>query len=224
MISRIAVLALLVPSLAIADEYKMMDEARVAIIEALDKGDAKTFATYLGPALEVKGLWFDTPACRKKFSTARVTAKTAPAFVACISPLHVFGRGLNVYYGPEVLVSAKIDVIDGKARLQSIRGELAVDPTLPQVWRKGFEEHRTAGDPIVLDADAKAELAEIPDTGAVIHICVNAAGKVAKTSVWGVDKGGPTAKLVANATKSWTFKPFTVRDKPSGACSTITAK
>jgi hypothetical protein len=226
---RIWLCLVLLSSIASADneKYKRMDAARVAIIEALDKGDAKTFATYLDTSLEVTDLWFDTAACRKKFGTAKVTAKTVDAFVACIAPLHVHGRGLNVYYGPDVSVRVKIEVVDGgnKAVLRSLAGQLSyLDATLPEVWVKEFEKHRTAGDAIILDEAARSELAALGETkGVVVLICVDAKGRVKKTGT--MPREAPKAnQQIAAVTKSWTFEPFTARGKPIGACSTLVVK
>ena len=168
----------LLASAAFADDaakYKAMDAARIAIVAALDKGDAATFATFIpADGLVTEGLWFSTPACRKKFATTRVTAKTAAAFVACFKPLGVTQGGLLVRVGPGVNMSLKIDVSDGKATLSKL-SMLSGDP--PEVFAHVFEQNRIAGyDDIDLPERARAELDALPGKHIAFRVCVNAKG------------------------------------------------
>ena len=208
------------------DKYKLMDAARLAIIAALDQGDAATFAKYIGPELAVDGLWFDTAAC-KKLATTKLTAKTAGALVACMKPLGVRGEGMLVFYGPGVELRLKIGVADGKATLSSMSGPgaLATDPALPEVWQDLVENHRKTGTKsIPLDAAARKEIEAIPETGVVYHFCIDGKGRVVTVRTDEVAAGGTTAKQVAAEVKAWTFEPLTIRDKPVTVCTTETVK
>jgi hypothetical protein len=223
---RIACLAVLpFATLAHADDdkYKKIDAARVAIIAALDAGDGKALADHIKGSIDVSDVWFDTAACRK-LGKQEATAKTATALAACFKPLHVYGRGLNVYYGPEISLRVKIEVIDDKAYVVSMKGEGMnfIDASLPMVSGKAFEANKKSGDAIVLDDAMRDELEAAGDRGVVVYACVGANGKVTKTRLMPAVAGtGPTARAVTKATKTWVFEPFRVRDKPAAACGHI---
>jgi hypothetical protein len=212
---------LLATGTASADEYQEMDKARVAIIAALDSGDAKAFAGYVGTQFESARVWFDSAACRKKFGNATVKAKDAKAFVACFKGLGVRAKGLLIHYGPDVSLTAKIDVDDaGKATLVRLSGDLGIDATLPLIWRDTFESHRKTGDAVTFDADAQKELEALGEIGAVFDVCVDAKGNVKNVqTIMDVKKNGPVMKQVRAATKGWTFEPFVVKGKPAPACA-----
>ena len=209
-----------------ADKYAEMDKARVAIIAALDTGDAKAFATYVGKDFKSSRVWFDSAACRKKFHDTTVKAKDAKAFVACFKGLGVRAAGLLIHYGPGVSLSARIDVDDaGKATLASLSGDVVREKALPPIWKKTFEAQRKSGEPVVLDAAARQELAAIGDTGVVFEACVDAKGTVSKVStIMDLPDDGLTMTLVRAATKTWVFEPFIVKGKPAAACGTQVVK
>lgn len=215
-----AVALVLVASPAAADKYAEMDKARAAVVTALDAGDHKTFAGYVGAQLETMRVWFDNAGCRKKFGNAKVKPKDTKAFVACFKGLGVRQQGLLVHYGPDVSLTAKIEVDDaGKATLVTLSGDVGSDTKLPLIWRKTFDEHRTAGDEVTFDADAQKELTAIGETGAVFDVCVDAKGNVKDVhTIMQVKKNGPVMKQVRAATKTWKFEPFVVRGKPAPAC------
>jgi len=124
---RALVVVLLLVATAHADdrkeEFKQRDEARLAVSEAVNKGDATAFAGYVGDAIETSNLWLDTPACRKRFSDARVTTKDVKAFVACLSPLGMDAKTLLVRYGPDVIVQLGWKYEGGKTTLVSMKGD-----------------------------------------------------------------------------------------------------
>jgi hypothetical protein len=227
--NRIVVIAtLFVTGAAHADKYAEMDKARVAIIAALDTGDDKAFAVYVGKDFKTERVWFDTAACRKRFSNATVKAKDAKAFVACFKGLGVRAQGLLIHYGPDVSLSARISVDEAsnKATLDRLSGDVVIDKTLPPIWRATFEAHRKPGaQPVKLDAAAAQEIADIGDTGVVFEACVDAKGNVSKvSSVMNLPKTGPTMKQVLAATKTWQFEPFMIKGKPAAACGTQLVK
>jgi hypothetical protein len=202
-------------------KYAEMDKARLAIIGALDKGDDKTFASYIGSGFKAERVWFDSAACRAKFSNATVKAKDAKAFVACFKGLGVRAAGLLMQYGPDVTLSVRIDVDDnGKATIAKLSGDVALDKSLPLIWRATFESHRKAGaQAVALDAAAQQELADIGDSGVVFEACVDAKGKVKSVrTIMSLAKNGPTMKQVHAATKTWEFEPFMVKGKAAAAC------
>ena len=220
----ILVTVLATAATARADKYQEIDKARAAIVAALDQGDAAAFSPYVGAAgVEVTSVWFDAPKCRKRFGTATLTAKTAPAFVACFKGLGAQPRGLSIQYGPGVVLDHKLEIVDGKPVLVRLGTTGWKDPALPEVPRAIFEEHRTAGAAaIVVDAAATAELVAIHETGAVFRVCVDKSGHVTRTEVAEVSAKGPTATQVRAAVKTWTFTPFQIRGKPGTTCSTLT--
>ena len=219
MIRAVLLTTVLLASAAFADDakYKAMDAARIAIVAALDTGDATSFATFIpADGVVTDGLWFTTPACRKKFSAARVTAKTAAAFVACFKPLGVTQGGLLVLVGPGITMSTKIDVTDGKATLTSLK-MYAGDP--PEVFARLFEQHRTAGDDdIDLPDAARAELDARPGKLVAFRVCVNAKGAVTKTHFVDIDEKGALATAIVKGTRDWKFKPFTIRTGAIPVC------
>lgn len=226
---RIALVAILfATTTARADKYAEMDKARLAIITALDTGDGKTFATYIGKDFKSERVWFDTAACRTKFYDKTVKAKDAKAFVACFKGLGVRAAGLLIQYGPDVTLSSKIDVDDaGKATLVRLSGDVVREKKLPPVWRKTFEAHRKPdAQEVILDDAAQQEITGIGDTGVVFEVCVDAKGKVFKvvTPMPNLPANGPTMKQVAAATKNWQFEPFLVKGKAAAACGTQNVK
>lgn len=221
---RALVVLVLVVATAHADgrkeEFQQRDAARLAIADAINKGDATAFASYVGDNFTTSDLWFDTPTCRKRFSDATVTKKDGPAFVACLSPLGIDAKTLLVRYGPDVLVQLGWKYENGKTTLVSMKGDGMTSKQFPQVWIDAFEKHRTAGDPkIVFDDKARAEIEESDAGGALFDVCVDAKGNVASVTPRMVAANGPTAKALRAATKSWKFDPFLVRGKPATACA-----
>lgn len=226
MVARMRVLLLILVLLGTARaddrkaEFASRDAARLAIAEAINKGDAAAFATYVGASLTTEKLWLDTPACRSKFSTAKIAAKQVPAFFACLSPLGMDGKTLLVRYGPDVIVRLDWAYADGKTTLVSMKGEGMTSAQYPGVWIDAFEKHRTAGDlKLAFDAAAIAEIEESDAGGAIYEVCVDAKGNVASVSPRMVAANGPTAKSLKAATKAWKFEPFLVRGKPAMACA-----
>lgn len=203
------------------EEFRQRDAARLAISEAVNKGDAAAFAGYVGDGITTADLWLDTPPCRKRFSDAKVTKKDVPAFVACLSPLGMDAKTLLVRYGPDVIVQLGWKYDGGKTTLVSMKGDgMMTSKQYPQVWIDAFEKHRTAGDlKIAFDDKARAEIEESDAGGALFEVCVDAKGNVASVVPRMVAADGPTAKALKAATKSWKFDPFLVRGKPATACA-----
>ncbi len=208
-------------------KYAAIDAARAALVSALDRGDAAALTELLDATpVEVKDLWFDTKACRKKWKQASLTTKTAPAFVACMKGLSVSAVGLNVYYGPGVGLTVKLEYVDGKAVLRRLSGDpVAIDPALPTVAAKRFVAQRTEGQDIALDQAARDELVAAGDTGVVIKACVDAKGTVTSRGLLPkVAAKGPTATAVRTGLGGWKLTPFQVRGKPFGACAMLVVK
>ena len=218
---RVLLMLLLAAGTASADKYAEMDKARSAIVAALDTADAKAFAGYVGTEFETLRVWFDSKPCRKKFGNAKVKAKDTKAFVACFKKLGVKQQGLLIHYGPDVSLTAKLNVDEaaGKTTLVTLSGDVGSDPNLPLIWRKTFDEHRKAGDDVAFDADARKELANIGETGAVFDVCVDAKGSVKDVhTIMSVAKKGPVMTQIRAATKGWKYEPFIVKGKPAPAC------
>ncbi len=206
------------PALADDDQYKQIDKARAAIIPALDTGDATTLAAFVGSDLSLTDVWFDSASCRKRFATAHVKAKDVAALAACFKGLDVHAQGMLVTYGPGVITTLEVRIVDRKPVLLSISGQPANDPALPQVWRDAFESHRKAGSPeVALDAAARAELGK---SGAAYEVCVDGHGLVISTDAVEVDPDSATARQLKAATKTWRFEPFMLRGKPTTVCTT----
>nr|HEX4314152.1 hypothetical protein [Kofleriaceae bacterium] len=211
-----------------AADLKARDVLRLAVGDAIDHHDAKAFGKLVAGSLKTTTLWFDTAACRKRFSDATVAAADLPALVDCLAPLGMDASHLLVKYGPDVVVRLGMAVAGGKATLTSLTGDISfvsADRERPDVYLDSFEKHRTAGSKaIVFDQAARAELQAIPETGAIFRVCVDTTGKVASTEVAEVDDSGPTATQIAAATAAWRFSPFTLAGKPIAACTTETVK
>lgn len=226
MIRLAALFCLLLATPVMADErpekYRLMDEARIAVVRALDTKDVEAFAKLVGPDLRTQRLWFDTPACRKKFASARVTAKQHRAFVDCFAPLGVTQRGLLVLVGPGVMMTPTIEVHDGKATVTKLSGVDTRRDNQPEVFFKIFESNRVAGDAnLVLDDAAREELAAMPSGLAAFSACVDKTGAVAKHELLDIAPKGALAKTIAAGVRTWKFKPFEMRGKPIGACAVV---
>lgn len=206
-------------------DYAEMDKARIGVVAALDKGDGAELAKYIGKELKLERVWFDNATCRKKFSDAKVTAKQASALAKCFAGLKAWQVGLNIYYGPGVLLSTRFKIEDGKPIAWSMAGDVNSNTTLPHVSGKSFGEARMTGAPTIsFDQAALDEIAAVPDTGIAYDVCIDAKGKVTKTTPLMVAANGPVAKQIRAATKSWTFKPFELRAKATTVCATLVQK
>jgi hypothetical protein len=208
---------------ASANKYAEMDKARAAIIAALDSGDDKAFAAFVGKDFEVVRVWFDSAPCRKKFSTGVIKAKDTQAFVACFKGLGVRAQGLMIKFGPDVTLAARIEIDEkngNKATLTRLIGEGAVDATLPLIWSKTFASHRKpGGQAVAFDAAAQKELGNLGESGVVFDVCVDEKGAVTDVqTTTPVNKKGPVMKQLRAATANWQFEPFQVRGKPAPAC------
>jgi hypothetical protein len=221
----VVLLTILAATPAFADDpnseakFKALDAARLAIVDALDKHDAAAFEPYVDHQVVTEGLWFSTPACRKRFSTASIKAKDLRAFVACFAPVNVTQTGLLVTYGPGITMTVKLDVTDGKVTVQKLSSFVG-DPAAPEIFSKMFERQRTAGDPkVALDDAARAELAALQGGVAAFRVCVDKTGKVKSHKMVDLDAKTAIAKSVAAAVKTWQFKPFEIRGKAIPICS-----
>jgi hypothetical protein len=208
------------------DEYKLRDDARLAIADAVNKHDPRAFATYVDKPLELSAMWFDTAPCRDKFSHATVAVADIPALLDCLSPLGMDGKALLVRYGPDVVVRLGLKYADGRVTLESLEGDgMVKEAEYPAVWIEAFEQHRKAGSrAITFDAKARAEIEQTGDQGVIYEVCVDSKGMVSKTGVMMLAPDGPAARAIRASTKAWRFAPFLVRGKPTTACAVETAK
>ncbi|MDQ3368789.1 MAG: hypothetical protein M3680_25450 [Myxococcota bacterium] len=203
-----------------ADKYKRKDAAQLAIVDALDKRAPTALDAYITGSVETVGLWFSTPSCRKRFSTARVKAgKDVRALVDCFAPLGVQQSGLLITYGPGVTLSLKLDVSDDKVTLTKL-SSMTHDPAVADVFLKIFETHRLTGTAIIpLDGNARAELTGLPGGVGGFRVCVDKRGRVSSHQLFDVQQRGALAKAIAAAVRGWTFKPFEIRGTPIPVCT-----
>jgi hypothetical protein len=230
----LAVALLAVASTAHADNKKpqdpkfaAIDAARVKFIAALDTSDATAFADALDATpVEVKDVWFDTPKCKKQWKKASLTAKDAPAFVACMKGLHVWGEGLLVFYAPAVELTPRFEYVNGRAVLRRLYGDpLDSDPVYPIVPSLQIDKHRTSGSDLVLDAAGIAEAKAVDDSGVVLKVCFDTKGVAKiKSYMTPVSPKGAAAKQLTAQLATWKLEPFTSRDKPVAVCSLLGTK
>ncbi|HEY4180446.1 MAG TPA: hypothetical protein VGM90_26565 [Kofleriaceae bacterium] len=208
-------------------KYAAMDVARAKLIGALDAGEPTAFADLLDATpVQVEDIWFDTPKCRKQWKKASLTAKNAPAFVACIKGLHVWTKGMLTFVGPGAEMTPRFDYVEGRAVLRRLYGDpIVIDPAVATIPELVLEAHRTTGSDLVLDAAGKAEAKAADDSGVVVNVCVDAKGVAKiKSFMTPVSPKGAAAKQIAAQLATWKLDPFTSRDKPVAVCTLLGAK
>jgi hypothetical protein len=215
------VLSVLVTSVnAFADDM----ETRELLTSALNAGNAARLAAIVGNAtVDVKDVWFDTVACRKKWKSASLTAQNASELSACMAGLGVAGRGTDIDYGPGITLHARFEAVDGAYVLRELRGDPIVDdPAQPTVGEFYMRFATKGGYSLELDSAAEDEVRAAGDGPLMVTVCVDKKGKprVAALSPR-VSPTGHAAKLMNKRIAAWKIAPFELRKKPIAVCAIL---
>jgi hypothetical protein len=223
---RFALLALLIPSVAIADTASDTTAAAGDLVSAIKRHDAKTIAARLATPFKYNGAWFPDAACTKRFGHAGVLqTKDRDAFARCFAKLvpQLSTRASNAKEGAVITVEPGIEMevrfIDGQVRWLGLAGA-GDDKGTPMLTAQAFEALRTKGTTLLDDAvraELEPELVKANPLTAWIRTCLDEKGTATRTYVWGATL--PTGDPFMRATADWAFKPYTVRGVATPVCS-----
>ncbi len=219
---RFAFLALLIPSVAIADVASDTNE----LVRAMKRHDAKAIAAKLATPFKYNGAWFADAACAKRFGRAGVLqTKDRDAFARCFAKLvpQLSTRTTSLRDGAVITVEPGIEIeltfSDGHVRWLGPAGA-GDDKGVPMLTAQAFEALRTKGttllDDVVRD-ELEPELVKSNPTSAWIRTCIDATGKA--TRAVAASTTPMTGDVFLSATRDWAFKPYMLRKVATPVCA-----
>lgn len=222
---RFALLALLVPSVAVADASDAAESAR-DLTSAMKRRDAKAIVARLETPFTYNGAWFPDAACAKRFARAGVLhTKDREAFARCLAQLvpQMSTRASSAPGGVVITVEPGIEleltIGNGRVRWLGPAGA-GDDKSTPMLTAQAFEALRTAGTTLLDDAvraQLDGELVKSNPATAWIRTCVDETGKATREIA--AASTPATGEVFLRATSDWAFRPFVVRKVAVRACS-----
>ncbi len=229
---RLAFLALLVPSIAVADRLPdpppppPASNAAADLENAIRAHDAKAVAKLLDAPFISHGVWFPDAGCTRRFGKPKEIKKgEIAAFASCLAKLDVqastrrstaFGATLLTYApGIELELGFDLGLAYYAGHLHA-RGNRA----MPTLTAQAFEALRTAGTTNLDTAVASKLDPVVARYGRVLawlEVCVDAKGKTSTTV--SVASDDATGAVFLAATRDWKFSAFTHDKKPVPVCS-----
>jgi hypothetical protein len=214
-------------------------DARDAITKAV--ADVGAMKKLLRGSVVNGGLWFDDPACKAQFPVGDVPNGKLGEFARCLVSLQLqpslrkaqLGDVVVMNYAPGFEVEVRVvPDIDG-ARLQWIgfSAKRATD-TLPTISGDALEARRLSGHrdgPLdaTTAAPIDAELALAADgkkpkdfAFTWVKVCLDATGALTSVDSYLTTSSGTEAAFLA-AARTWTFRPFVVRDQSIPVCAMV---
>lgn len=211
---RLALLALLIPSVAAAD-----DTATWAgeVNRALKRHDTKAIAARLATPLKHAGAWFPDAACTKRFAQPGVLqTKDRDAFARCFAKLvpQLSTRASSYRDGAVITAEPGIELellfdTDGKIRWFGPAGGTGDNGT-PMLTAQAFEALRTAGSTLLDDKvrELDRELTKSNPASAWIRTCLDENGAATRAVAWSSTPA--TGDVFLRATSDWAFRAFRV--------------
>ena len=220
---RLALIALLVPSLADADDSTVTGRE---LVQAMKRHDAGAIAARLETPLTYNGAWFPDATCAKRFARAGVLhTKDRDAFARCFAALvpQLSTRASSAPGGVVITVEPGIELElqlrDGRVRWLGLAGA-GDDTATPMLTAQAFEALRTAGATLLDDVvrtDLEGELVKSNPVTAWIRTCVDETGKATRgIATSSTPKAG---EVFLRATSDWAFRPYMLRKAPRRVCS-----
>jgi hypothetical protein len=193
-------------------------ELNAKLDEALTKNDDAAIAALLGPKLTLKGLWFPSKQCRKRFGGRVVaTDEQANERAACLATVKL---KINQYGYLEHEPGSSWNMMwrDGKLAALS---NLEIDPASPTIHKEVLAKHAKKGLDVKRDAKTAALMKENPGqlVGVDLRVCVDEKGRVDALSVTAEPAFESYRATVEAAAKRWTFRPFKHAGKPIRVCA-----
>ena len=193
--------------------------------------DASALAGMLVAPVELGGLWFADPDCRREFSAAkRVEEDQLRMLARCLASLHL-ERGLRSSSFPEVatlvyppgieLEVAYIHDDEDSTRIRWIgyTGSGTASQALPTVTQAALEAHRRGSD--MLDRgrlDRERAERKTRDAFAWLRVCVDTAGVVTSVSPR-LASSVVAQRVFVDAARRWTFEPVRLGGQPQPVCA-----
>jgi hypothetical protein len=198
-------------------------------------GDAKALRALFHDNVVDGGMWFDDAACAKEFGSGEEVPKhRLDSFAQCLAGLHMqastrgdeLGDVVVMTYAPGIEIEARVMLEDDGSHLAWIgySSRRPIDALVPTITSAALESIRTSGDPNgPLDPSVAStlELDPTPTSHASytwLRVCVDETGALTLADPFETTSAPAAVAFVAAAQK-WTFKPFTIHDKPVAVCS-----
>lgn len=225
---RLALLALLLPTMALADTSRETQTAADRLVSAIKRHDVRTIDAMLATPFRYDAVWFSDAACSKRFAAGGVV-KTADrnAFARCLTKLvpQLSTRKAPtllhavVTVDPGIELDVEFDVTDESAPKITWVGLAGLfdGSATPMLTAQAFEALRTAGTTMLDDA-VRADFKRTPaTTSAWMRTCLDDHAVATRTIVW--SSTPETGAAFLRATADWAFKPFAPRGVATAACS-----
>lgn len=208
---RLALLALLVPSVALADTTSDGE-----LVRAMKRHDAKVIAARLATPLEYKGVWFGDAQCTKRFARAGVLqTKDRELFARCFAKLvpQLSTRMSANRESTVITVEPGVELeltfnAEGNIRWINPAGGSDAKGT-PMLTAQAFEALRSKGTTLLDDKvrELEPELTKANPTSAWIRTCVDETGVSTRETAW--SSTPLTGELFLRATSDWAFRAYT---------------
>jgi hypothetical protein len=200
-------------------------------------GSADALREMLRDSVVDGGLWFDDAACAKEFGAGEEVPKDRlSVFAQCLAGLHMqpstrgdeLGDVVVMTYAPGIEVEARVVQEDDGAHLMWIgyASRRPIDAMIPTITSAALQSIRLTGDPNGPLDPAVASTLELDPTPTShasytwLRVCVDETGALTLAEPYETTSS-PASVAFTGAAQKWTFKPFTIRDKPVPVCSMV---
>jgi len=210
-------------------------------VERLASNDASRIANVLYDSIELGGVWFPDPACRRFSGVGPVDYPDQPQLARCLASLQlVRGKrrtsllnGSTVVYPPGIELEAvftehtyhpnwSVDLMSGVwLGWLGFAGRESVQDALPTVTQELLESHRLGGSALDHSAlDRELATHHLTAVYAWLKVCIDSAGAVTGVHPRLTNSVAAQQAFVA-AASTWTFAPIVLGGQPAPVCAMI---
>jgi hypothetical protein len=201
-------------------------DARVGLVEAINKRNVDAVANLVDLPLRVRNVRFDAPECAK-FSTANVERADLEQLVGCLADLGITtlagadDRWVSALYGPGMPL---VLVGSGGLRIGTIVGYQTKSHDIITIEPVTFTSHikkftREVAPAAALKKTIDGSPSEVAT--ASLLVCVDAKGKVEALATTDAKTPATYAEDVQQAATKWSIQPFELGGKPIRACAKL---
>jgi len=207
--------------------------------ERLVSHDATRIGNLLYDSIELGGVWFADPVCRRFSGVGRVDYPDQPQLARCLASLQLARgkrrtsllNGATVVYPPGIELEAVFTEQQYHANWSidltsnvwlgwlGFAGRESVQDALPTVTQELMESHRRGGsavDRAALDRELAAH--HLSAVYAWLKVCIDAAGAITSVRPRLTNSVAAQQAFVA-AAGSWTFAPIVLGGQPAPVCA-----
>jgi hypothetical protein len=199
-------------------------------MDRLVAGDSAGLAALLVPPIELGGVWFAEPACRRFAAAGTVADADVPELSRCIAGLHLapgrratsFANIATVVYPPGIELEVAFTLDDERhvhVGWIGYVGRESFEDALPTVAQTVLEAHRrrdVALDRAALDSELATR--RVSNLFAWLKVCVDATGAVSRAEPR-LSSSVVAERVFVGAATRWTFDPVVLSGQPAPVCA-----